>query len=229
MLYRHLGDMYMQNVKSMDILGVTFTSSGLYDQHVETRTQKCRNSSFSLSDVGMCYPGLASDTKAYLYKTICQPTLLYGLDYLPVSDGLIRKMDSTQGSIMKRVCGLAKRSHHSRLIRALGIENTTLMLTKITASLYYRIFQVNCPTRDLCIYDLSQYICGGQIVPGTIIDRVIKYGLCPVKCAFEKYMPNSCYEPDGVVDSLRHLLYHDNYIKPWSSEYMLTTLLTKAF
>ncbi len=34
---------------------------------------------------------------------------------------------------------------------------------------------------------------------------------------------------NGIVDSLRTLLYEDNYLKPWSNEYLLVKLLTKSF
>ena len=37
------------------------------------------------------------------------------------------------------------------------------------------------------------------------------------------------YTEDGVVDSLKYLIHHENYIKPWSHEFILTTFLTKAF
>ena len=104
----------MNNVSSMDVLGVTFTTKGTYYAHIDNRIQKCRNSSFSLSEVGMCYPGLASDTKSYLFKTICQPTLMYGLDAISVSDASIRKMDSTQGSIMKRLSRRGRDGRGSR-------------------------------------------------------------------------------------------------------------------
>ena len=34
---------------------------------------------------------------------------------------------------------------------------------------------------------------------------------------------------DGIVDSLKHLLHHENYQQPWSLEHLLANLLTKAF
>ena len=33
----------------------------------------------------MCYPGIMSDAKSYLYRSICQPTLMYGLDAINLS------------------------------------------------------------------------------------------------------------------------------------------------
>jgi hypothetical protein len=226
----YLGDQCMDNVSSMDILGVTFTAKGTYDAHIERRIQKCRNSSFSLSEVGMCYPGLATETKSYLYRTICQPTLTYGLDAISASEGLLRQMDSTQGCIMKRVCGIPKRSHHSNLMAALNIQTARSMVAKLTGSLYYRIFQENSPTRNLCVYHLSHFIVTGKAESGTIVDRLLTYGMCPIKSAFERTIPpNLSPERDAVMDSLKYLLFHENFIKPWSNEYLLTKLLTKAF
>ena len=34
---------------------------------------------------------------------------------------------------------------------------------------------------------------------------------------------------DGIVDSLRQLVYHENFVKPYSEEHILATLLVKAF
>ncbi len=69
----------------------------------------------------------------------------------------------------------------------------------------------------------------GQTTAGTITDRIVKMGLCPVKCAFNKHLCNKDNCDNGVIDSLRQLLHCDNFLKPWSSEYILTRLLTKAF
>ena len=113
--------------------------------------------------------------------------------------------------------------------QGLGIHNVGSLLTRNTSSLYHRILKVNCEMRDLCVYDLAQYICHGHTVHGTILHRIAKHGMCPVKCAFEKLMHFNDNESDGVVDSLRHLLCHENYVKPWLNEYILTTLLTKSF
>ena len=96
----------IQNAKSIDILGVTFSIKSDFNQHVDSRTMrtaKCRNISFALSDVGMCYPGIISDAKSYLYRSICQPTLMYGLDAINLSAHMLKKLQNTQGSIIKRV------------------------------------------------------------------------------------------------------------------------------
>ena len=67
-----------------------------------------------------------------------------------------------------------------------------------------------------------------------MLDRVIKAGCDPLKNIFEK-QPFACanYEfdrqEDGMIDSLKFLLHHNDYNKPWSEEHILATLLTKAY
>ena len=225
----YLGGCPIQNAESIDILGVTFSIKSDFNQHVDSRTAKCRNSSFALSDVGMCYPGIMSDAKSYLYSSICQPTLMYGLDAINLSAPMLKKLQNTQGSIIKRVCGIPKRSHHTQLLRALDITDVDSILEKSITSLYSRIFKLDNPLRDLCTYDLSVYMSCGHTVPGTITHRILQLGLSPIDCAFNKYRPCHTMCHDGVVDSLRQLIYHENYAKPWSDEYVLSVLLTKAF
>jgi len=66
-------------------MGVTFPVKTDFNQHVDNRITKCRNSSYCLSDIGMCYPGVMSDTKSDLFRFICQSTLLYCLDVVNIN------------------------------------------------------------------------------------------------------------------------------------------------
>ena len=75
----------------------------------------------------MSYQSLNRKGKVHLYKTICLPTLLYGVDCLSVSVNNVPKIHSGQGYIMKYVCGLSKRSHHSNFLRALGISHVNTL------------------------------------------------------------------------------------------------------
>ena len=54
----------------------------------------------------------------------------------------------------------------------------------------------------------------------------------PIKSLFtEQSYVNPEVNPlrDGVVDSLRYLICNENFIKPYSEEHVLATLLTRAF
>jgi hypothetical protein len=73
------------NVNELEILGCIFDNTMTGNQHIEKRIQACRKSMFSLSEMGCCYPGLSSEVKVHLWKTIGQPTLLYGIDSMYVN------------------------------------------------------------------------------------------------------------------------------------------------
>ena len=54
-------------------------------------------------------------------------------------------------------------------------------------------------------------------------------GESPIKRAFNyQYVPQSSATNDGLVDSIRHLLFTDNFNRPYSHEHLLVHLLTTA-
>jgi hypothetical protein len=77
---------------------------------------------------------------------------------------------------------------------------------------------------------LSQYIAAGSTAPGSWVDRIVNMDVSPVSVmvSTRKSSHDRNYS-DGVVDSLRSLLLHENYIKPWSMEYLMVKLLARSF
>ena len=65
--------------ETLDILGVSFSCTNSYCHHIEQRVTSARRAIFSISAVGMTYPGLSTEVKTHLWKTIGLPSLLYGL------------------------------------------------------------------------------------------------------------------------------------------------------
>ncbi len=226
----HLKGIAIENVHNLEVLGVNFDYNVKYNDHIQIRIQKCKRSVYSLSNVGMCYPGLNSDSKVRLFKSICQPTLMYGTDCLALSNTCIERIQSTQGGIMKQVCGLGKRSRHSAMLQALDITPASVYINDNVKSLFSRICTHDSPTRDLCIYFMKLFIVKDMLIPGTLIERIVKLGISPTSLLSSNVNhSNKHYATDGLVDSLRAILYSDNYIKPWSNEYLLVKLLTRSF
>ena len=64
--------------------------------------------------------------------------------------------------------------------------------------------------------------------------KIVGSGFSPLSVIFEN-VPFKCPEgdgsatDDGVTDTLRYLIHHEDYNKPWSEQHILATLLTKAF
>ena len=83
--------------------GVNFTSNVKYDIHINTRVQKCKRSMYALSNCGMRYPGLSSSTKSHLFRSVCQPTLMYGVECLNVTSKNSNDLNSAQGSVIKHI------------------------------------------------------------------------------------------------------------------------------
>ena len=215
------------NVSCLEILGVQFDKKRT--AHIDSRINKCKCVFHSLRDAGLAYPGCASDVKAYLWNAMCQPVLLYGFDSLHVSQRSLSQLESTQGNLIKQCLGLSKRSRSTNLLQALGISKVEDKIKHSTASVLRGIFSVKSPVKDLNVHFLSLYVTQGLLIPGTLIERVVSMGLSPTKCAFTKCMKPNKGQFCGKTDSLRYLLMHEHFIKPYSEERTLTCLLTKSF
>ena len=212
------------------ILGVNFTTDLKASSHIKNRTRACNQSVFKFSTAGALYPGLNCEVKTHLWNTINCPVLTYGLETIDLSKAELDDLKSAQGTTVKRGLGLSKRSHYHRVLQACNITPIEEVIANNTARLYHNIFQCDTPAKELQSLLLSSYIITGRAEKGTLLDRVIKSGYNPInlimnKPRFKKESTND----DGIVDSLKHLLHHENYQQPWSLEHLLANLLTKAF
>ena len=224
-----LGDKCLCNEESLNILGNVFNQGGNNASHVTNRLTKCRQSFYGLGNAGMLYPGATTGVQAYLYKCIGQPTLTYGLECMGSTAIQMRRLESAQGKLIKQSLGLSKLSHNTALLKALNIEKIEDIVNRNVLSLYSRIFKVERPARRLMQHLLSRFICYGETVPGTLLDRVVSMGESPSKRAFNyQHVPQSSATNDGLVDSIRHLLFTDNFNRPYSHEHLLVHLLTTA-
>ena len=141
-------------------------------------------------------------------------------------------MESAQATLLKNILGFSKRSHHSNLLHAVKIDSVESSVNRAVLSLWWRIYQVDGPARLLCNALLNEFVKHKRLIPGTLIHRVAEMGYSPVKCAFNKQQfarRETDNINDGIVDSLKFLIRHENFIKPYSEEHVLATLLVKAF
>ena len=101
-----------------------------YTVHVDNRISNCRRSFYGLSSSEMCYPGLSSEAKSYIWKTVRSPVLTYGLECVYLNKTGINKLESLQGRCIKEAIGVSKRSHHSDLLTAMGINTVNNIVNK---------------------------------------------------------------------------------------------------
>ena len=202
-----LGSSKIINDDHLEILGTIFTKDHNCHDHIKNRISKCRRSFYSLTKCGMAYPGATSDVKSYLWKSVCAPVLMYGMDSVPISKSDIKKLDTTQGNLVKQAMGLSKRAHTTELLLSLGINRISDVLNRNVVSLYSRLFKVNTPLQDLTLHFLSQYIIHNVVVPGTLIDHLLCVGLSPTCCVFDENLCTQSID-NGHVDSIRSLIFH---------------------
>ena len=148
-----------------------------------------------------------------------------------MSEANLKRLSATQSNLVKYFMGLGKRHRHTNLLTAMNICSIKSVLAGRVLSLYNRMFKCESPLKDLNLFLLSKYLTTGSLIKGTILHRVVSMGESPVKSIFN-YCPNKqCAGSinDGTVDSVKYLIHHTNYIKPWSTEYGLCKLLCKAF
>ena len=75
---------------------------------------------------------------------------------------------------------------------------------------------------------LSRFILYDETVPGTLVDRVVSMGESPIKRVFnsQHISESSVTNNGGLVDSILHLLFTDNFTKLYLYEHLFVHLLT---
>ena len=112
----------------------------------------------------------------------------------------------------------------------LSIDSISTAVCNHSSTLSKRICSVDSPTQHLCFYMLSDYILDTNLVPGSTVSRIGNLGLSPVNVIFNKVtqIHDNCYN-DGIVDSLRSMIFSENFIKPWCNEHILVQIANESF
>ena len=81
--------------------------------------------------------------QCYLWNTVCKPVLTFGLKCIDLNNINIRKIETTQGNLIKQCMGLCKSSHSTELLSSLNIHSIKDLVSRNTLSLYSRICKVD--------------------------------------------------------------------------------------
>ena len=77
------------------------------------------------------------------------------------------------------------------------------------------------------MFYLSQYVLYGKLTQGTLLHRVVRSSQSSIDLAFSSTvnLRNIDTLNDDHIDSIKMLLYHENFMKPYSDElvHFLTT------
>ena len=81
--------------------------------------------------VQVCFIWYNSGVKAFLCNTIGCPILAYGMEFINLSESNIKQQRTMQGNTRKIVIGISKHSHHSNMLKALGIPTVDDVIKKM--------------------------------------------------------------------------------------------------
>ena len=163
-----LNDVSLRNVETMEILGNVFNSNGNNTSQVDNMLNKCRQSFYGLNSLGISYPGAAPEVQSHLNKSICQPVLTYRMECMSYSKDQIRRMESSQGRLIKQCLGISKRSHNTAMLKAPNIDKVQNIVHRNVLNLYHRIFKIESPARSLMQFLHVRYITYGTTVQGSV-------------------------------------------------------------
>ena len=187
-------------------------------------------SMYSLNSSGYSANGLPAKTKVYRWKSVGLPTLTYGQESLHVCKTALHRLESTQATSVKHALGIPKRNHSSHILCALNIAKVSDTITRNTLSLWYRIFKKSSCVKYINAYFLARYIISHRVCKDSLLCRIIKGGYSPVRSLLTKHtLSSNGTNPCGIVDTLKCLMMHQNFLKPYSDEHVLSVLLTRAF
>ena len=80
----------------------------------------------------------------------------------------------------------------------------------------------------MCVFQLTEYILRRKLYPGTIVDRLVTQGISPIEAATTKIRQRTDTSQDGAINTLRDLMLHEQFIKPWSSQHIFNHAINKC-
>lgn len=215
---------------SIEVLGCVFSNNGLFHDHAEAKTSKCQRQYYALQGHGLSPNGLPASTKSFVWNTACQPILTYCLGALNLDKRSLAKLDSTQGTLVKRFNGLPKHCHHSRLLRVLDISKCEFISQKQSLNLYYRILNSDSIAFSVLLQQLSMYLSTRHYTKGSLLHRVILTNVNPLQACFKRPVFKDIFPAeDGIADSILFLFQQNDLILPHTTLHDMLYSLTTAF
>jgi hypothetical protein len=88
--------------------------------------------------------------------------------------------------------------------------------------------QIESPARQLYVHFLTKYMLTGKSSPDTTVHKIIQAGFSPTLALLKDTEMDLCPIEDGVVDSIKYLLFSQGFQKLNNLEHRMVNLLTKS-
>ena len=143
-----LGSNKLEFVNNVEILGRVFSNNLSSQDHIDIRIRNSRRTMYS---IGLNNQALSPSVKAYLWRSIGTPSLMYAIGTCNISSVDLKRLESFQGTKIKNSVYLGKRCHHSALLEALDISKIKYHISKQRTGILKRVWNVITPYTKLVI------------------------------------------------------------------------------
>jgi hypothetical protein len=179
--------------------------------HSERRIGAAQRAFHGLQGAGLHFGGLDPPVAGKLYCTGVRSTLLYGCEAMHIKNTLLKKIETTQGKMIKSFLGLPHSSRNTPLFSALSIPSTRLSIALSSLNLLRSCLLYPSLASHFYLYLLS----GSSFCSNTLVNRCSifaqEFDFNFMKCLFFKCKSKSLECPaDGVADSLKFLFLNYN-------------------
>ena len=218
----HLCGQTLSYREETEHLGVQLRSQLQGSDHVIERVRRGRGAFFGLTPAGMFNSQLPAADKAYLFRAVVTPTMLFGCSLCFLKSADIARLETWQATAVKSALRLPRTAHHSALLAALQVPSVQGVLRRALFSAFRDAFRGEHRLRSVLLSSLARVtlnetstqitslashmleLCGGNLgtllrVAGGHIDRELVHAPRP-----------TC----GVTDSIKWLL-EQNHADAW--------------
>jgi len=206
----------LEQVDHLVYLGAALKNDG-GAAHVNSRSQAALKAFYGLQGAGLCYRGVTPEVSAHLYSVGVRTVLSYGCEAMKMNKTSMKKVESTQGKLVKSFLGLRKTSRTTPLIQALDIPSLETSIG--LASLNLLRSSVLHPSMATPFYShLLTSTSSLSLSSDTLVKRCREF--CDKHAlSIHRYVFNDCYRKEimsnlkcvdlnGLVDSIK-ILIHD--------------------
>ena len=193
----------------MDYLGaVLHSDKGA--SHCSKRMKSAQKAFYGLQSAGLHFRGVEPTVAAKLYSVGVRSILTYGCETMTISKSTMKKMEVTQGKLVKSFLGLRKHSRNTPLLSALNIPTISDTFFSQSANLLRSCLLF--PSRASQFY--SFLIQSSPLNCFTLVDRCLSVDVCRLvrDSSYIRGFKSFYHEPDGLIDSVVLLMsdYNDN-------------------
>lgn len=207
----------MNEVDGFIYLGLPIGDNRFIEKYWEEKFRNVERSFFAIKSIGLHKNFINPICLGFIFKQFCQSTFVYGLELVSISRQQLKSFDTRLGILLKSCFYLSKFSRSKPLLNALRIDSFTHLYFKFKILFNKQVTHnqlTNSIYNDLSIFYQSKTSSKlSYFRQRRDCERVL---MCELtgdrKHLLEKLVSKFHCHNEGLVDSIRYLMYNFNTI-----------------